>query len=292
MTPRATPSRSRAPRLRSRSVLVATAVVLLVAGCDRDVAVGGGEDPRAVEAANAGMDALLRDGRTARRVAAHRLTPERVERWFAAQEALDAQAADDPELGGIASEAAFGDDAIERAVEALEDRPGAPEAIEAAGLSVEDFVMTGLALHQALTASGPAAPAAVRRLAARNVRFVADHAELLSRFRTQRPAYVAEAPRAVDTLGFYYDPFGDSLVYDAAGDVVIPPPDSTAADTTAPPDSLLPTPRDSAGRPPLPVIPPAAPPVPVPVVPPPVPPADTGRPPPGGVPDSVVTGPA
>ena len=252
-------SRTRRPYLRPpRRAAAALAAALLLAACDRDVVVLD-DDPMAVEAANAGMDALLVEGPTARRVAAHRLTAERVERWFAAQEALEAQSADDPALGGYGA-VAGGDDAIERAVDALEERPGAEDAIRGSGMSVEEFVLTGLALHQALTASGPAAPTQVRRLAARNVRFVAEHADLLARFRTHRPTYVAEAP-PVDTLG-WYDPFADTLVYDQPADTLAPSPDSVAIDTLPPPvDTVVP-----------PVVPPPAPMPPVvpPVVPPPV----------------------
>lgn len=273
---RAATTRTSHPRSRPRIAALLAAAALFGAGCDRDVVVVD-DDPLAVEAANADMHSLLVSGATARRVAAHRLTAERVERWFAAQEALEAQSANDPGLGGDGAQAR-GDDAIERAVAVLEERPGAEEAIREAGLSTEEFVLTGLALHQALTASAPAAPAQVRRLAARNVRFVAENAGLLARFRTQRPTYVAEAP-PVDTAG-WYDPFADTLVY--GYDAAAPPPvDSVALDTLAPPgDTTLPPVVPPVPPPTAPVIPPSAPPVsPPPASPPPTSPPSTSPPP-------------
>lgn len=244
--------RTRGRSARHLAAALALLTVVVGTACDRDVTVVG-DDPLEVEAANAGMDALLVTGPTARRVAAHRLTPERVERWFAAQEALEAQAADDPTLA-VGAEPGSGDDAIARAVAALEDRPGAADIIREAGLDVEEFVLTGLALHQALTAAGPAAPAEVRRLAARNVRFVNDHADLLARFRTQRGTSLAAAPEAApaDSV-WWYDPFADSLVY-GIGPAAAPAPDTLLPDTL-PPDSLPPR-TDTLPVPPPPPLPP------------------------------------
>lgn len=248
-----TPHRHAAVSRRRRSVLAAALALAAAVACERDVAITD-DDPRAVEAANAGMDALLVEGPTARRVAAHRLTVERVERWFTAQAALDADAADDPARGAPDAIGAA-DDPVAGAVAALEARPGAEAAIRGAGLTVEEFVLTGLALHQALTASGPAAPAGIRRLAAQNARFVAEHADLLAGYGPPRPSAIAEAPPPTDST-WWYDPIADSLVYGIAPAAAAPSP--PAADTL-PPDSVG---VDSVAAPPspLPPIPPAPPP--------------------------------
>ena len=255
------PHRRAATPRRRRTAFVAALALAAVAACERDVAITD-DDPLAVEAANAGMDALLVEGPTARRVAAHRLTVERVERWFAAQEALDAEAADDPSRGAPDAISAA-DDPVERAVAALEARPGAEAAIRGAGLTVEEFVLTGLALHQALTASGPAAPDGIRRLAARNARFVAEHADLLAGYGPPRPSAIAEAPPPTDST-WWYDPIADSLVYGIAPVAAAPSPPAV---DTLPPDSVR---VDSVGTPPttLPPVPPTLPPVP-PTLPPP-----------------------
>ena len=119
-------------------------------------------------------------------------------------------------------------------------------------------MLTGLALHQALTASEPAAPAQVRRLAARNVRFVSENAELLSRFRTQRPTYVAAEPPPPETPG-RYDPFADTVLYDSGAAAPLPI-DSLGPDTLLP--DTLPVPIDTMPPPVLPPVPPPAPVVP------------------------------
>lgn len=225
---------------RTAGVVVALMLVV-IAGCDREVAPAYDGDPEGrVVTAGTTADDLVTHGETARRIAEVELSAGLVERWFTAQERLDELAMVDPGVRRML-DARGGDgsgrgDAIEGAVRHLEREARVRDAIEASGLSTREFVMTALALHQALIASGPGAPRALRSLAARNVRFVDRHGELLEQLAMPRP------PRAlvyVDTFG-YDDPDVDTLSpddevpYDPSYDSDDPVPDPFDFDTVAP----------------------------------------------------------
>ena len=269
-----------------RRWLLVALVGAAAGGCD---GAGERESPAAALAVDQATDDAVSAGESAREIAAYRLTTERVERWFAAQDELDALVAGDPGIEARLRGARTwrgGEAALDDAAARLEGEPEVRAAIERAGLSARDFVMTALALHQALLAAGPGAPPELRRLAARNVGFVSEHADVLRRYADGRPDRLA----AVDTLGAYSDEelasYVDSLwaadtlaARDTLGVAPYPvaPAPADSLPTTAPPDSLAP-----------PVVPaPVVPPVPSPSIPPVAPtpappvPAPLPTPPPG-----------
>jgi hypothetical protein len=111
----------------------------LAAGCggdrsDRDTSVAAGE------AAGIEVDALN-----------YEVTPERYQRWVAAQRALDAIPGlpEPPSL----DPSSVSDADIDRAVQYLESDARARAALTRAGVSARDYVMTTVALDQALVAS-------------------------------------------------------------------------------------------------------------------------------------------
>ncbi|MFN2565023.1 MAG: hypothetical protein ABR499_08455 [Gemmatimonadaceae bacterium] len=90
----------------------------------------------------------------------YEVTPERYQRWSAAQRALDA-------ISGLGEPPAldptrFSEADVNRAVQYLESDPRARAALARAGVSARDYVLTTLALDQALvaTASGRSNPTA------------------------------------------------------------------------------------------------------------------------------------
>ena len=261
---------------RAAAAVLALALAAACSGGERD------QSPAAELSAGAATDDIVSAGSTARQIAGYRLTSERVERWFAAQDNIDALVASDPTVEaalGASRGWSRGGRAVDDAAERLAAEPRVREAIEAADLSPRDFVMTALALHQALLAAGPGAPAELRRLAARNVRFVSANADLLRRYSDQQPRYLATTPDSVYHDSLYGGVPSDTVVQDTAVDPALLPP----SDSMVPPDTLsdptLPPPPDSTRPPPdrLPV--PAPAPVPPPTVPlPPIPPAPTPPP--------------
>lgn len=318
-------ARSRARRQRAgwpRSL----AVVLLVAAsaCSGGDSGGGGlfafgrrESPEVDRRFSAGSrtDQIVLDGATAREVAAFELTRARIERWLQAQEFLTVVAEQDPEVarllqGGGESGPDDPSAAIAAAIERLDANASVRDALGRVGTSPAEFVLTGLAMHQAFLASTPSAPERLRRLAAHNLRVMQRHEALFQRdraFDPQRYAYLDSlswyAPGDTTGMGTPYDPYAaDTLAYpDSAWDSMRPPADSLgrAADSlrldslarTRPPvvDTLPPLPppsrtdtvrpprRDSVAAPvPSPVRPPprrdSVAPLPRPVVPPPSPP--------------------
>ena len=263
-----------------RSLLVAL-VAAAGTGCDE---AGDRESPAAALAVEQATNDAVSAGESARAIAAYRLTTERVERWFAAQEELDALVASDPGIETrLRSARAWrgGEAALGEAAARLEREPDVRAAIEGVGLTTRDFVMTALALHQALLAAGPGAPPELRRLAARNVGFVSENADVLRRYADGRPGYLA----AADTLGTSPEEltsFVDSLwTADslAAGDTSGRAP--TLPTEPPPADSLLPVPPPDPLATPVAPAPVGAPPVIPPVVPTPPVPAPPPSPPQG-----------
>jgi hypothetical protein len=264
--------------------VVTALLALALAACsggDRD------QSPAAELSAGAATDDIVSAGSTARQIAGYRLTSERVERWFVAQDNIDALVASDPTVeDALGASRGWSRDgrAVDDAADRLAAEPRVREAIEAAGLSPRDFVMTALALHQALLAAGPGAPVELRRLAARNVRFVSANADVLRRYADQQPGYLATTPDSVYYDSLYGGVPTDTLVYDTAVDSALLPP----SDSMVPPDTLsdpsLPPPPDPTRPAPDTLRVPAPVPVPPPTVPiPPIPPAPT---PPPGEPDA------
>lgn len=280
--------RGRAPRAVLRRVALLASMVALSACRDRAPHDGAllAEPDEAVLA-----DAMVTSGASARRVADFALTLDNVERWFEADAALDALAEDDPGVARRLADAPGerrGDDPIARAAAHLSDVPGAREALEEAGTTPYEYVLTGLALHQALLATGPGSTPTLRRLATRNARFVERNADVLARYAERRPRYLATYEPDP------YDLATDTVVWmdtaAAAGDVTL---DSAyAVDTLAAPDTLplapIPMPVDTALPIPEPPVPPVIVPAPPPASPAPVPPPagpspsrTTASPPPG-----------
>ena len=243
--------------------------------------------PDARLSAGSGTDRLVLDGETAARVAEFELTRARIDRWLMAQEYLSLLANDDPAVArlidGGGSDAGVDDPslAIEQAIERLEQYGPVRDGLARVGTSPAEFVLTGLAMHQAFLASSPSAPEELRRMAAHNLRVMQRHEALFQRGRVLDPQQLAY----YDSLGWHYP--GDTTM--AAGAVYDPwaYDTLTRADTlvdslppadTLPPDSVR---TDSLPRPPVVPVPrdTVRPPVLPPAPPPPRPPDTTARPP-------------
>jgi len=126
-------------RLATRFVAIPLVLAVCAGGCgggrsEGDTSVAGG-DPAGIE-----VDALN-----------YEVTPDRYRRWLAAQRALDAIPGL-PEAPTLEpSRVTDGD--VDRAVRYLESDPRARAALARAGISARDYVLTTLALDQALVAS-------------------------------------------------------------------------------------------------------------------------------------------
>ena len=219
-------------------------------------------------------DQLVLDGETARRVAEFELTRARIDRWLMAQEYLSLLANDDPTAariidgGGDADGTDDPSTAIDMAIERLEQHGPVRDALARVGTSPAEFVLTGLAMHQAFLASSATAPEQLRRLAARNLRVMQRHEALFQRGRTLDPQQLAYQ----DSLGWYdpadtmaaagavYDPWAyDTLARaDSSSDSLPPPPDTLPPrDSVRPPVLPVPAPRpDTLRPPPVPPVPP------------------------------------
>jgi hypothetical protein len=124
-------------RLRSGVALMA---LIAVGGCGGRGDSGGESDTAAGE-----VTALN-----------YEVTPDRYQRWVAAQQALDA-------IPGLPAPPRIdpmrlGEPDIRRAVEYLESDPRAREALSRAGISARDYVLTTVALDQALVAAAASDP--------------------------------------------------------------------------------------------------------------------------------------
>jgi hypothetical protein len=126
-------------KLARRFVTIPLALGMVAGGCgggrsEGDTSVAAG-DPAGIE-----VEALN-----------YEVTPERYQRWLAAQRALDAIAGL-PEPPGLEASRVTDAD-VDRAVRYLESDPRARAALARAGVSARDYVLTTLALDQALVAS-------------------------------------------------------------------------------------------------------------------------------------------
>ena len=189
-----------APRRRThdprawRALLAASLVA--AAACSRDArsdaradtlsqpaadsaAVAAGE---AAPAARASLPASVRD---------YEVTDERYRQWVAAQRALDALPDLPPPPRLDAWRVTQAD--IDRAVSYLEGEPRARQAIARAGLTPRDYVLTTVALDQALVvASGSRAPAQAA-IPRRNVAVADQNREDLERIWRDRRFRIAES---------------------------------------------------------------------------------------------------
>ncbi|MGH7637809.1 MAG: hypothetical protein ACREOK_09155 [Gemmatimonadaceae bacterium] len=83
------------------------------------------------------------------------LTSDNYKKWLVAQQALDSAGIRFDERIDVRS---VSDDDVDRVAESLQSRPSARSAIEDAGMSVRDFVLTTVALAQSWDAvNGPSA---------------------------------------------------------------------------------------------------------------------------------------
>ncbi len=106
-------------------------------------ACGGGEDRGGTASGDAASGEVA--------ALDYEVTPDRYERWVAAQKALDAtpNLPAPPKIDPMR----FGEPEIRRAVEYLEGDPRARAALARAGISARDYVLTTVALDQALVAT-------------------------------------------------------------------------------------------------------------------------------------------
>lgn len=122
------------------------------------------------------------------------LTSDNYNKWMAAQQALDSAGIRPAERIDVRN---VSDDDIDRVTRSLESQPGAKTAIEGAGLSVRDFVLTTIALAQSWDAvNGPSA----RVLGARpeNLDFLRTQAAGDSIVRTRPGAAFIDDSQGVD----------------------------------------------------------------------------------------------
>ena len=232
------------PRRRAATLGAA----LLVACGDGRPARGDGV-PIPPPGGEALADAMVSSGASARRVADYELSEDNIEAWFEADAALAALAEEDAAVAErLERESATrrGErDPIRRSVARLDAVPEARDALDEAGMTPYDYVMTGLALHQALLAAAPASPPTLRRLAARNAAFVQRHADVLARYAERRPRYMASGDPDDGDVPMP-DP-GDTLAWldtaTAAGE--LPPDSAYPVDTARPMPATLPAPGDT-----------------------------------------------
>jgi hypothetical protein len=121
-----------------------------------------------------------------------RVTDENFAQWEQAQDNLDRLPA-----SAIRSTAGSGGSAIDRAVMRLQSSPRARRAIEAAGLSVRDFVLETIALAQATQAMQPGVSAARSAIVVANSRFVSQYQARVLRSRSEAYAR-SQTPESFD----------------------------------------------------------------------------------------------
>jgi hypothetical protein len=163
---------------------IATALSIVIAcGNDRG---GDGSDALVGETASAAGDVSL-DSATVGTVfhgVKYPLTSENYRKWIVAQAALDS--IPEPTAMPRVDLRAPTDDDIDHTVDFLSNDDPARQAIERSGLSVKDFVLTSIALGQALNFAGdPLVPEANRT-------FVRSNREDLVRAREARQFHVLD----------------------------------------------------------------------------------------------------
>ena len=163
----------------NRSSLVAALLGMTLSACGGDRRSGLSADSAAglVSADSATVGAVFHGVK-------YPLTSQNYRKWLVAQAALDSipEPAEMPRVDLRDPT----DDDIETTVKSLEDQDAARRAIERAGLSVKDFVLTSVALGQALNLAGrTAAPV-------QNVAFVDSNRVEIERVRAVRRFHVVD----------------------------------------------------------------------------------------------------
>lgn len=116
------------------------------------------------------------------------LTSERYKQWMIAQQALDRAGVSPVERIDVRS---VSDEDIDRVTRSLESQPQAKSAIEGAGMSVRDFVLTTIALAQSWDAvNGP--PARVLGARPENLAFLRTQAAADSMVRSRPGAGIID----------------------------------------------------------------------------------------------------
>lgn len=169
----------------SRLRLLPLAAALILAACGDDAADAPGADAPAVEApgtANpldpgASPGQALTDDEAA--LASYTLTMERVEAWSRASQNLQRLAEEDPALAERWDAENADAESFDEMIAQIEAEPRARAAVEEAGISVRDYVLTTMALLQAMFAQAAMdmtqdapVPEGVNPA---NVQFVRDH---------------------------------------------------------------------------------------------------------------------
>lgn len=116
------------------------------------------------------------------------ITSEKYNKWAQAQQNLDRTATD---ADIVSAEDRLGirratRGAVDSAITRLEQNERNRQAIESAGLSVRDYVLTSLALSQAFVASSGARQTTVQGIPPENVELVRANRAAFERFRTSR----------------------------------------------------------------------------------------------------------
>lgn len=155
--------------MRLSSVAVSIALALGAAGCKKSEPSQDSADGFLASASAEAKDALAAP-------IAYALTEENFARWEIAQANLERI----PQ-GEFARAAPTEGTAVDRAIARLEGSPRAKRAIEAAGLSVRDFVLETVALAQAIQASQTGRSTVASGVAAGNFAFVERYRERIRR---------------------------------------------------------------------------------------------------------------
>ena len=123
----------------------------------------------------------------------HTVTSESYRRWVAAERALGSIGVDDL-AERIPTEGVTEGD-VARIVAAISANARVREAIESAGIGVEEYVMTTLALEQALTTTNPDARVRYRRVPEENIILTDRYRTDIERTRAASPLRIAESER-------------------------------------------------------------------------------------------------
>lgn len=134
----------------------------------------------------------------------YRLTSDNYKKWLAAQQALDRAGIRFDERIDVRN---VSDGDVDRVTESLQSQPSARAAIEDAGMSVRDFVLTTVALAQSWDAvNGPSARVLGAR--AENLDFLRAQAATDAEVRTRREAEFIDEDR--DVRHRHFDDDSDS----------------------------------------------------------------------------------
>jgi hypothetical protein len=111
------------------------------------------------------------------------VTADQYNRWTVAQRSLDNLAVPAPSRIRLRN---YSDTDVDRAVRQIESSPDARLAVEASGLNVRDYVLTSLALAQALAQTGAGQRVRYLDLPQQNVEFVTPRRAAIERYQRGR----------------------------------------------------------------------------------------------------------